>query len=146
MEENTPTHLLSSLGVLAQFSIAKKFSKKEVQKEIKKIKKVFKETDKDKIQKLLVDALIEKTKTVESLYPPGLILPPTNSKQKQLDKFYMELTNISKTLSDKFEEKKLTAHQICFIINAIIHIFNITEEDFVEFYREFQKYKDGEFE
>lgn len=146
MKENSPTHLLSSLGILTSFSIAKKIDKKELLKESRKIKKVFKESDPEKFQKLLMDSLIEKTKkSVLNELPPGLIFYKNHSKKQELDNFYLELSEISRDLSNQFIQQQLNKHQICFIINAIIDILKLTEDDFLDFNQKFQKYKDGDF-
>ncbi len=146
METHLPKHLLSDLGVLKKFSIAKKISNAEIQKETKKIKKIHKNADADKLYKLLVDVLISKTKKmVEDKFPPGLIIPEENIKRDKLDKFYTELMVISQALCNKFKEEKLSTHQICFIFNAMINILGITEEDFLKFYEKFEKYKDGDY-
>lgn len=144
MKDESPTHLLSSLGVLAQFSIAKKINEEEVNKETRKIKKVFKNLDKEKIQKLLSDVLVEKTKKeMEKKLPPGLILPNSLSNNPNLDKFYKELAIISQTLANKFCEQNLTKHQVCFIITAIIELLNLTIDDFSDFNQKFNKYKEN---
>ena len=142
-----PIHLISSLGILTNFSIAKKINKKEISKESRRIKRIFKETDPEKFKKLLMDSLIEKTKkSVEIETPPGLIFPKKHPKKEELDKFYLELSAISQALSNQFVEKKLTKHQLCFILNALINMLGLTEEDFLNFHRRFQKYKDDEFD
>ena len=41
MAEEHPSHLLSSLGVLASFSIAKRVSKEEIAKTNNQIKKIY---------------------------------------------------------------------------------------------------------
>ncbi len=147
MEQEQPIHLISSLGVLTNFSIAKKINKKEISKESRRIKRIFKETDPEKFKKLLMDSLIEKTKkSVEIETPPGLIFPKKHPKKEELDKFYLELSAISQALSNQFVEKKLTKHQLCFILNALINMLGLTEEDFLNFHRRFQKYKDDEFD
>lgn len=146
METQSPTHLLSSLGILFKFQIAKKISKDEIVKETRKIKKIFKNADSEKVKKLLADVIINKVKKSSTFeLPPGLILPKTLEKKESLDKFYTELAIISQTLSNKFIEQKLTKHQICFIVNAIVHTMKLSEEDFLDFQKKFQKYKDGDF-
>ena len=146
MAVKQPTHLLSTLGILAQFNIAKRISKKEIDATTKKIKKIFKEENPNKFQKLLVDALIAKTKKyVSKEMPPGLIFPKQNPKKDELDIYYMELSSISQALSNKFQEQKLTKDQLCFILNATINILGVTESDFEEFHKRFQKYKNDDF-
>lgn len=144
MNNNQPEHLLASLGILREFSIGKRISKEEIEKTIKKVKKVCK--DKKKFQKLLEDALVENTrKYVNNKLPPGLILPEKHPKQEELDRFYMELSAISHALSEKFVEQKLTKQQVCFIINAIVSILGVTENDFENFHKKFSKYKENDF-
>lgn len=146
MIQDSPTHLISSLGILTSFSIAKKINKDEVSKESKKIKRIFKESDPEKFQKLLMDALVEKAKkSVENETPPGLIFPEKNLKKEKLDKFYLELSAISQALTNKFVEQNLSKHQVCFILNAVINLLGLTEEDFLNFHKKFQKYKDDDF-
>lgn len=146
METQGPLHLLSTMGVLAKFSIAKRISKEELVRTTSKIKKIYKEKDPEKIKKLLTDALVESTKKyVGTEIPPGLIFPKKDPKKEAMDRYYMELSAISQILANKFIEQKLTKNQVCFIVNAIINILGIGEEDFSEFHRKFQKYKDNDF-
>lgn len=146
MIQDQPTHLISSLGILTSFSIAKKIDKKEVSKESRKLKKIFNETNPEKFQKLLMDSLVEKTRmSLENETPPGLIFPKKHPKKNELDKFYMELSAISQALNNKFVEENLSKHQVCFILNAVINLFGLTEEDFLRFHKRFQKYKDNDF-
>ena len=133
MDNNELTHLLSSMGVLASFSIAKIISKEEISKITNKIKKSQKEKNPDKIKKLVEKALIESTKeNVENEIPPGLIFPKINEKKL---KNQMELAAISHSLASKFVERKLTKLQVCFIINFIVNVLEITELDFETFHR-----------
>jgi len=130
---------------LAKFSIAKRVSKEEIEKTSEKIKKLYKVKNVEKFNKLLGDALIKNTKKyLSTKIPPGLIFPSKNPKKEELDRFYMELSAISQALSNKFLEQKLTKHQICFIINAVVNILGIDESDFDDFHRKFSKYKDDE--
>lgn len=146
MAEQGPTHLLSSLGILKSFSIAKRISKEEILDATKKIKKIYKEKSPEKIQELLKDVLLTKTKNyVSTEMPPGLIFPKKNPKKETLDKYYMELSIISQTLASKFVEQKLTKIQVCFIINAIVNLLGLGESDFEEFQKKFQKYKDNDY-
>lgn len=141
------THLLSSLGVLASFSIAKKLKKSEVDKLTKKIKKTSKKEDPKEFQKLLSEALIEDTKKyVQKEIPPGLIIPKIHPKKELLDKLYIELTSISQALTNTFKKQKIDKHQMCFIINALIHMNGLTEADFEEFHQKFNKYKENNFD
>ncbi len=140
MIEDRPIHLLSSLGVLASFSIAKRISKEEIDKANNQIKKIYKEKDPEKIKALLKDILISNTKKyLTNEIPPGLIFPKKDPKKEKLDKYYMELSAISQALSNKFREQKLTKQQICFIINALVNILGINQDDFEEFHKNFQK-------
>lgn len=146
MIQDSPTHLISSLGILTSFSIAKKINKEEVSKESRRLKRIFKESDPEKFKKLLMDALIEKAKkSVEEETPPGLIFPKKHPKKDELDKFYLELSAISQALTNKFTEQNLSKHQVCFILNAVINLLELTEEDFLKFHKKFQKYKDDDF-
>jgi hypothetical protein len=143
MKSELPIHLLNSLGILTSFSIAKKISKKEVLKESRKIKKIFNEPNTEKFNQLLMDALIENAKkSVLTETPPGLIFPKTHPKKEELDSFYMELTAISQALSNQFVEQKLDKHQLCFILNAVINLLELTEEDFLNFHKRFRRYED----
>jgi hypothetical protein len=141
------THLLSSLGVLASFSIAKKLNKNEVDKLANKIKKNNKKENPKEFQKLVAKALIDDTqKYVQKQTPPGLIIPKIHPKKELLDKLYLELTSISQALTNTFKKQKIDKHQMCFIINALIHMNGLIESDFEEFQKKFQKYKDNDFD
>lgn len=147
METEGPTHLLSSLGVLAQFRIAKRVSKEELSKIKNKINRVYKEKDPEKLKQLITDALIESTrKHLSSTMPPGLILPKKNLKKEALDNYYMELSAVSQSFANKLVKQKMTKLDVCFIVNAIVNILGIGEDDFAEFHKRFQKYKDNNFD
>lgn len=146
MTQDSPTHLISSLGILTSFSIAKKIDKKEVTKESRRLKKLFKESSPEKLKQLLMDSLVENArKSLENEIPPGLIFPKQHSKKIELDRFYAELSAISQALNNQFVEQKLSKHQLCFILNAVINLLGLTEDDFVDFHKKFQKYKDEDF-
>ncbi len=144
---NIPSHLLTSLGVLSTFSIAKRISREEIEKTKKQIKKVFKDKKGEELGKLLTEALIDNTrKYLSNEVPPGFIIPKVDPKKEKLDKFYNELAEISKALSNKFIEQKLTKFQICFILNALVNLLKIEEDDFEEFHKKFSKYRENDFD
>ena len=145
IDDSNTTHLLATLGVLSSFSIAKKISKIDILRETKKIKRLYKGKDTKKINEVLLNSILKATKKrFLSDTPPGLIIPEITPTKEKLNKMYLELTNISSALSTTFLEKKLTKHQLCFIINTVVNLLKMTEEDFDDFQKEFMKYKNGE--
>lgn len=140
--QSSPSHLLSKLGVLAAFTISKKVTPEEFAKVYKKLEKY--KNNKKKFESLLTNELLKNTKkSLEENKLPGIIIPEINEKQELLTKFYSELTIIATSLANKFKENQLTNHQLCFIINALINIFELDEHDFTEFHRKFSEYQEG---
>jgi hypothetical protein len=146
MEINNSNHLLSSLGVLSSFIIARKISNKDISIITKQLKKTHGKKSKVEFQKLLVDTLIENTKKyVSTQQPPGFIIPPINEKKQKLDAFYSQLAQVSQNLSVELKKQKLTKLQVCFIINALINLMELTETDFENFREKFSRYRENDF-
>lgn len=141
---NNPAHLLSSLGVLASFSISKKVTKEDIDKITRKVKKLVREDDPVKFKKMLMESIIDNVKkTVENGPPPGLIFPKQSRKKQKLDKFYMELSAVANIVANKFIEQGFSKFQVCFIINAIVNILGINESDFEKFNAKYAEYRES---
>lgn len=137
----TANHILSKEGILTTFSIAKRISKKDMQKLRQKIKS--NKFDAMKFQDFIKKSIVEDTKrAILSKKIPGLIIPERNisSQEKEI---IMELTYFASIISKKINEKKIDKYYSCFIINAIVNMLGLTEGDFDEFHRKFSKYKEG---
>jgi hypothetical protein len=138
------SHLLSTLGVLVNFTIAKNVSKKEVSEERKRLKKIHKKEDPETIEKILIDYLTKKHSSNSGILPPGMVVNKKFLQKEKLDKLYLDLYAKAEEIQSKLNNKNLTKHQLCFIFNTLINMLNLTEEDFLQFHRDFEKYKNDE--
>jgi ssDNA-binding Zn-finger/Zn-ribbon topoisomerase 1 len=80
------SHLLSTLGVLVNFTIAKNVSKKEVSEERKRLKKIHKKEDPETIEKILIDYLTKKHSSNSGILPPGMVVNKKFLQKEKLDK------------------------------------------------------------
>lgn len=137
----TANHILSKEGILTTFSIAKRISKKDMQKLRQKIKS--NKFDAIKFQEFIKKSIMEDTKrAILSKKIPGLIVTERNISNQEKE-IIMELTYFASIISKKINEKKIDKYYSCFIINAIVNMLGLTEGDFDEFHRKFSKYKEG---
>ena len=134
-------HILSKEGVLTSFSIAKKVTMKD----IKKLRGGLKNSKMDakKLQESLRNAVIKKAKeSVDAQKIPGLLLNGIFAENEEKKKI-MELTYFASIIAKKLSEKKISKYHSCYIINAIVNMLTLTEEDFDEFHRKFEKFREG---
>ena len=139
------THLLSSMGVLQSFSIARKINPQELTKITNKVKRKYKETNPKKLQKLVAKELSENTtKYIKDEVPPGLILPPRNLEREKEAMIYNQLGHIANQISGAFKKDKFSKHELCFIVTAIVNMLELSEEDFASFHDIFNKFMTGD--
>ncbi len=138
----TANHILSREGILTTFSIAKRISKKDIEKLCQKIKSD--KTNTKKFQNILRKTIMEETRdALLSKKIPGLIAPGQNIPDDE-KKLMMELTYFASIIAKKINEKRIDKFHSCYIINAIVNMLGLTESDFDEFHRKFSKYRDGD--
>lgn len=132
-------HLISQYGVLVSFNVAKKLNKDLLSKIKKKVKNKCK--DKKSYEKML-DVELKKLglTDVDIASIPGIIY--TEHKYPNLldDEIkIMELSYIATLFSKKILDKKLNKEEICFVIINILNSLNITDIDFKNFHKRYNK-------
>jgi len=139
------THLLSTMGVLHSFSIARKIDSVELKKITNKVKRKYKETNPKKLQNLITKELVENTsKYIQNEIPPGLVIPPRNLEREKEAMVYNQLSIIANQITDAFKKDKFSKHDLCFMITAMVNILKLSEEDFEKFHDIFNKFISGE--
>jgi hypothetical protein len=150
-------HLLSEMGILSSFSVAKKISEREFDNIFNKIDKRNK--TRKEIDKLVVDAILKNNNKnkINVNEIPGVITNDENHSfsggasgqlnlvDKQLNKEKNKLiayTCFASIISKKIVEKRLDKYHMYFIINAIVNMLNLNENDFDEFHKKFQEFKE----
>ena len=128
-------HILNTEGILASFSIAKTISEANVLKYFKKYKKMGK-TD-DEIRKMFIDKIEnEILNAMNTGVVPGLI-----SDEELNGNVPKELSNISVinklivSVSHKIMALNLNKITLCYIINSLVNLLNLSEDDFEKFHK-----------
>ena len=133
-------HVLSEMGVLKTFSIAKRVSDADIivltEKYNRLKKKNISLTDfmKRAIAKSMQDAFENQT-------VPGLIFADFVPTQEDHEKM-IALTQFASLVSKKLVEKKLGKFYHCFVVNSIVNMLGLSDKDFDEFHRQFSKFED----
>lgn len=142
---NKKNHLLSSMGVLASFSISLKMN----QTDMKKIK-----TLPSSKQMETINSIVKKSMKEDLI--PGYVLEEldnggnnANNKSnnsmsdKEINKerqFLLDLTCFTSIISKRMVDKKLDTFHCCFVINTMINMLNLDQEDFAEFHERFREF------
>lgn len=135
-------HVLTDMGILKTFSIAKRVSEEEIIALTEKYNKLKKKdislTDylKKSIAKSLQNAF-------ESQTIPGLIFAdfiPTHEDHEKM----IELTQFASLVAKKLVDKKCSKFYHCFVINSLVNMLGLSDKDFDEFHRQFSKYEDDD--
>lgn len=130
-----PIHILTELGILKSFSVAKKITEKEI-KNFFKIHRKKGLTD-EAISKLLQENIVQEIKeALETQKIPGLNVPVKfNGKQtKNLKQLATINEFIAQTTKD-LKKKKYDKMTLCHFINSVVNIMGLTEHDFEEFHK-----------
>jgi hypothetical protein len=129
-----PIHILTKLGVLASFSIAKKVTEEDINKFFEKYRKLGK--DKEQIGELLKEAIfLEIQEALDNQKIPGLIIPTVSAAK---DKFLSSMVDLNKfiiSISKVLKDKKYDKMAMCYFINSMVNIFELTEKDFEKFHK-----------
>ncbi len=142
-----PIHILNQLGILTTFSVAKKISDEDIQKYFTKQKKSGK-TEKqigdmfhEKILNEIQDALLRNE-------IPGLISSQEIAKQMGLDQSVIdkvpELNRLVMIIAQKLSEKNYDKMSLCYYINSLVNILNLTEKDFSKFHKKKKEAEEDE--
>lgn len=136
---NAPKHLLTELGILANFTISKTINKKEIKRIRKSIEKASKALTPEEFQKNMEKALLEHTKKYLTSYiPPGFIFNKTDEQTNQ-NQMYSKLFDVAKQLSHNW--KDYDKHQLCFLITSLINLRKLISDDFEDFNKKYNEFK-----
>ena len=133
-----PIHILSQMGVLSSFSIAKKVTEEDIKKYFSKQKRGGKSDA--EMQHLLKETVITEIATaIETNNVPGLVTPQEMAKDIGLDKNVIknvpELNRLVAVIVAKLTEKNYDRMSLCYFINSLVNILGLTEKDFERFHR-----------
>jgi len=128
-----PTHILTKLGILSSFSVARRLSEKDIQKYFIKYAKKGKSTEeihKMFIQKIENDILsaMENGTVPGILNRNGLNITSMSDKVPIINKLIIFIAH--KIMGMNYD--KLT---MCYIINTLVNLLNLTDEDFEAFHK-----------
>jgi len=138
-------HILTQMGVLSSFSVAKKVTEDDISKFFKKHKKLGKTEDeigellKQKIYEEIRDALVNH-KIPGLLTPMEVITPNVESK---LNENMTDLNRFIMVIAHKLIEKKYDKYSLCYFINSLVNMLGLSERDFERFHKRMQS-KDDE--
>ena len=138
MNSMQPIHILSQMGVLSSFSIAKKVTENDIKKYFSKQKK-GKKSDIE-MQNLLKEKIITEIATaIQTNAVPGLITPQEMAKDIGLDgnvvKNVPELNRLVAVIVAKLTEKNYDRMSLCYFINSLVNLMGLKEKDFEKFHR-----------
>lgn len=141
-----PIHILTQLGILTSFSIAKKISENEIDTFFKKHKKLGKSEDEiGEMLKTKVFGDIEKAVINNQI--PGVISPLgiVNSNSNTSGKKFSDLNKYIMIIVEKLILKKYDKFSLCYIINTLVNLLGLTEKDFEQFHKKIsQQIDDGD--
>jgi hypothetical protein len=137
-----PMHMLTTMGVLASFSVSKKISEQEVGEMMKSAQTKSKDEQevltmvKAKIMKEIIDATKKGTL-------PGILIEKADRGVLPVQ-FIDSLNRMVLVLSQKLKGKKIDKLSLCYFINYLVGSLGLTEEDFEEFHRRLREARNGD--
>lgn len=144
---NQSVHILNQLGVITSFSIAKKVTENEINKYFIKNKKAGKsnsEIEKQLGQKIMTE--IQEAITNQKI--PGLLSPQEIATEFGLDKNLVEnmpeLNRLITVIVQRLSQKKYDKMSLCYFINGLVNLLNLTEKDFEKFHSKNSKDDDDD--
>jgi len=138
--------MLTQMGVLTSFSIAKKVTEADITAFFKKNKKAGKTEEqigellKEKIFGEIRDALVNQK--VPGLVTPFDIMNP--NVEAGITKNLAELNRLLMIISHKLIEKKFDKLSLCYFINSLVNLIGLTEKDFENFHRKMSNQNNDE--
>jgi hypothetical protein len=135
-------HILSQMGVLKTFSIARHVSEDDVKKLTDKYTRLAKK-DISLTEYLRREMAVKMQQAFMNNKVPGLIfdnIEPTHEEHSKM----MDLTQFASLVAKKLVEKKLNKFYYCFIIHSLVNMLGLNDEDFNEFHKRFSRFKEGE--
>jgi hypothetical protein len=130
---NKPAHLLTQMGVLTSFSVAKKITEDDIKSLIKKEKKSL-QNDEDVSEVIKLKIMDEIKEALHNGKIPGLI-HPLDGITKDLQGKLGELNRLIMVVSHKILEKKMDKFSMCYIINTMVNVLGLSDKDFEEFHK-----------
>lgn len=134
-----PIHILSQLGVMSSFSIAKKITEEDIRKYFsihKKSGKSEKEIGEMLRQKIMNDIQDAINKNIV----PGLVSAEEIAKELGISKTVVtnmpELTRLVMVIANKLLEKNYDKMSLCYFINNLVNILGLKESDFEKFHED----------
>lgn len=136
---NSPIHILNQLGILSSFSIAKKITEEDINKYYSKHKKLGKNNS--QIGKMLSNKIMDDIqKAIKTNKIPGIVSEEELMESVGVDpsviKNIPDLNKIITVVSEKLSEKNYDKMSLCYFINSLVNILNLTEEDFTDFHKQ----------
>lgn len=132
-----PLHILTQMGILSAFSVAKKITEEDVSKFFKKYKKTGKTEEeigvilRDKIYEEIHDALLNQK--IPGLISAGNLVVP--SKDGKDDGLLVDLNKFIVVIAHKLAERNYNKMSLCYFINSLVNLLGLTEKDFEQFHR-----------
>lgn len=136
---NQAIHILSQMGVMTSFSVSKRIDENELKKFCSKMKnKGLRKSDAYKIfQEKLASEIHQ---SIEENKVPGLVnaseVCKENEAENKILKKHPEINRIIVAVASKLIEKNCDKTTLCYFINSLVNMLNLTEDDFDKFHRE----------
>ena len=134
---NQPVHILTQMGVLTSFSVAKKVTEDDISTFFKKHKKRGK--SEEQIGNMLRDKIFAEIKiALENQKIPGLLSPVNlggDKAEEKINKNLAEMNRLLMVIAHKLVEKKYDKLSMCYFINSLVNLLGLTEKDFETFHR-----------
>ena len=138
-------HILTQMGVLTSFSVAKKVTQDDISGFFKKYKKMGK--SEDEIGELLKQKIFEEIRDALMNHKiPGLLTPMeviTPKVEEKINENLVELNRFIMVIAHKLVEKKYDKLSLCYFINSLVNMLSLSERDFEKFHKRMQS-QDGD--
>ncbi len=132
-----PIHILSQMGVMSSFSIAKKVTEEDIKKYFS-IQKKRGKSDKEIGNMLRKHIMEEIQEAIEHNILPGLVNNEDAANELGIDKRAItnmpELIHLITAISQSLLEKKYDKLTLCYFINGMVNILGLQEKDFRKFH------------
>lgn len=135
-----PVHILTQMGVLTSFSVAKKVTESDVKTFFKKHKKTGK-TD-EQIGEMLREKIFEEIREalvyqkIPGLMSPVLLGGSKTPKDDQIvNKNLITINKLVMVIAHKLVEKKYDKMSLCYFINSLGNMLGLSQDDFDKFYQ-----------
>ena len=134
---NQPIHILNQMGIMTSFSVAKRVSENYINNYFSRHKKTGK-SEKQIEQMLREKILSDIDSAILHNQITGLISPQEIAREMGLDKELVknipELNTIIMGVKGLIESGHYDKNSLCYVINNLVTILNLTEEDFDKFH------------